>query len=173
MRIFIISFITSYQLSVGKRKFILMSLLPVSQAAKLVGKHPTTLKAAIKRGTISASKNDNNEWILDMSDVTRIYPLKDDNQKNKGDKSHQVNSQQLSSVLKEELEVLRQENAVLKEKLSSKDRELELIICQLEQSEKRERQFYDLAMQNGRLLTHYTEQEKEKSKPKKKSWLFR
>ena len=162
------------QLSVGKGNSILMSLVPISKAAKLVGKHPTTLKAAIKKGKLSASKNDNDEWQIDVSEVTRIYPIKDKNNESEGDNKIITLNDKSSTVRREELEILRQENAVLKERLASKEREIELIICQLEQSEKRERQLYDLASQNGKLLAHYTEQEKQLEKqPKRKGWFFR
>ena len=168
MRIFRTYFITSYHLSLGKRKFIIMSLLPISKAANLVGKHPTTLKAAIKKGKISASKDDNGEWKIDMAEVTRIYPIKGEKQKNNGEKNHQVNSQQLSSVLKEENEILKRGMAILETQVLGFKKEISFLESALEKSEEREKQFYELAMQNGRLLENKSEE-----KPKKKGWFTR
>lgn len=143
-----------------------MSLLPISEAAKLVGKHPTTLKAAMKKGKLSASKNEHGEWQIDISEVTRIYPIKNDIEKKEGDKKIITPSHQSSLVLKEEVIILKQENAVLREKVLGLEKEILIITRQLEQSDDREKEFRKILSQNTKLLTHYADKETQQEEKK-------
>ena len=46
----------------------------LGQAAKATGKGKTTISNAIKKGRISAKKNDIGEWSIDPAELHRIYP---------------------------------------------------------------------------------------------------
>src|ERR1039458_577418 len=46
----------------------------LGQAAKATGKSKPTIANAIKRGRISAHKNDIGEYIIDPAELHRIYP---------------------------------------------------------------------------------------------------
>ena len=43
-------------------------------AAKATGKDRATISRAIKKGRISAAKNDNGEWQIDPAELHRVYP---------------------------------------------------------------------------------------------------
>jgi hypothetical protein len=46
----------------------------ISSASVAVGKTRQALQAAIKKGTISARKNDLGEWEIDPAELHRVYP---------------------------------------------------------------------------------------------------
>lgn len=46
----------------------------LGEAAKAVGKSKTTLHRAIKSGKISASKADNGSYVIEPSELHRLYP---------------------------------------------------------------------------------------------------
>lgn len=50
-------------------------LYTLGQAAKAVGKAKGTIKNAIDKGRISASKNEAGEYQIDPSELHRVYPL--------------------------------------------------------------------------------------------------
>ena len=50
-------------------------LLSLAQAAKAAGRSRQALQAAIKKGTISASKNAFGQWEVDTAEVERVYTL--------------------------------------------------------------------------------------------------
>lgn len=50
-------------------------LYTLGQAAKAVGKAKGTIKNAIDKGRISASKNEMGEYQIDPSELHRVYPL--------------------------------------------------------------------------------------------------
>ena len=45
------------------------------QAAKAVGVSTATITRAIKRGKVSASKDDNGSWQIDPSELHRVFPI--------------------------------------------------------------------------------------------------
>lgn len=49
-------------------------LLPVAEAARMVGLSRSGLMKAIRRGTVSASRDEGNgQWMVESSEVTRVY----------------------------------------------------------------------------------------------------
>lgn len=50
-------------------------LYTLGQASKAVGKAKGTIKNAIDKGRISASRNDAGEYQIDPSELHRVYPL--------------------------------------------------------------------------------------------------
>ena len=51
-----------------------MPYLTLGQAAKSAGKTKPTILNAIKKGRISAKKNDAREWQIDPAELHRVYP---------------------------------------------------------------------------------------------------
>lgn len=47
----------------------------LGQAAKVTGKAKGTISNAVKKGRLSASKNDKGEYEIDASELHRVYPL--------------------------------------------------------------------------------------------------
>ena len=52
-----------------------VTLLPVAEAAALVGKSRPALKKAIRKGRISATRDAFGRWMIDPAELTRIYPM--------------------------------------------------------------------------------------------------
>jgi FtsZ-binding cell division protein ZapB len=52
----------------------LMMVYSLSNAATAIGKTRQAVQAAIKKGTISAHKNELGEWEIDPAELHRVYP---------------------------------------------------------------------------------------------------
>jgi predicted site-specific integrase-resolvase len=80
----------------------------LKEAAEAVGMTKPAISKSIKRGSISATKDERGQWIIDPSELYRVYqPV---------NKKHQVGSSCLqeettvnANILQLELEILRQE----------------------------------------------------------------
>ena len=48
----------------------------LGEAAKATGKDRATISRAIKKGKISAKKNDHGQWSIDPSELHRVYPAR-------------------------------------------------------------------------------------------------
>lgn len=51
-----------------------MALISLAEAAKLVGKSKPTLLRARQRGFLTMERNHYNEWVVETSELTRLYP---------------------------------------------------------------------------------------------------
>ena len=91
---------------VNDTKHPMISLL---EAAERTGKTKPTILKAIKRGRISATKNDVGEWQIDPAELHRVYPPVNDDE--------DPRTSQGTTGLTVEAEVLRRENALLREQL--------------------------------------------------------
>ena len=113
----------------------------LGQAAKATGKGKTTISNAIKKGRISAKKNDIGEWSIDPAELHRIYPPV------QGDSSKSVPTERGDTPI----ELI----------------ELRVKVEGLEQQLKREREqsehWREQAERVTRLLTHQTEAPKKKT----------
>ena len=49
-------------------------LYTLSQAAKACGKNKATILYAIKKGRLSATRNEREEWQIDPAELSRVYP---------------------------------------------------------------------------------------------------
>lgn len=97
----------------------------ITEAAKLVGKSPKTLYAAIKAGKMSTSTNIDGQKIVSISEVIRVYG---DINKNSDYETalEQGKSGNLEILeLKHKLDLLSQENEQLKQRLDDKEKNLE------------------------------------------------
>lgn len=115
-----------------------MTKLTLGQAAKLTGKHKTTLRKAIDRGDISASKNRFGHFEIDPSELTRVYPAVSndppDNTENSVllDAEKQPINSDIDTIVKakdDQIESLNKQHEIirglLENKVSSADKEIE------------------------------------------------
>ena len=90
-------------------------MLTLKEASEQTGKTKQAIQQAIKKGTISAKKNDKNEWCIDPAELFRVYePIKIDTNK----------SAQVDNALHLTLQV---ENRVLQHETKSKDEKIKLL----------------------------------------------
>ena len=61
----------------------------LGEAAKATGKSKTTLHRAIKSGKISATRQDDNSYSIDPSELHRVFPLVTLEQLHRNDTEHQ------------------------------------------------------------------------------------
>ena len=52
-----------------------VTLVTLGQAAKLVGRSKTALTRAIKAGKLSATRNDDGSYTIDVSELSRVYQI--------------------------------------------------------------------------------------------------
>ncbi len=52
-----------------------VTLLPVAEAAELVGKSRPALMKAIRKGRISATRDAFGRWMIDPAELTRVYKV--------------------------------------------------------------------------------------------------
>ncbi len=67
-----------------------MAGLTIKQASQETGKDRTTLLRAIQKGTITAKKDQNNAWVIEPSELFRIYA--------RTKQSHRANAHDATSV---------------------------------------------------------------------------
>ena len=65
----------------------------LGEAAKVTGKSKATISKAIKRGSISAAKNDKGAFEIDPAELHRVYPINVDNEQNETPKLTQISSE--------------------------------------------------------------------------------
>lgn len=119
--------------------------LTLNKAAKISGKSKSTLLNAIKKGKMSAPKNDNGHYEIDASELSRAFPPKTSDQYNTG------TNEPLSTTLLDHLE-----NKAL-------EREIELLKEMLAKSEENEKHWREMALRQQALL--------EDRRPRKR-WLW-
>ena len=127
-----------------------MALVSVSEAARLIGKTRTPIFNAIKKGAISACKNDLGQTVIDTSELFRVFSLAaanddsgaGDNAQNTNKNSTESKSQQPenkaeSAVLAALLAAEKEKNATLAETVADmrkeRDRLLGVVESQTEQ----------------------------------------
>ena len=52
-----------------------MPLFTLGQAAKATGRSKAGILDAIKKGRLSATRDDKNQWQIDPAELHRVYPL--------------------------------------------------------------------------------------------------
>lgn len=50
-------------------------MLPISEAAALVGRTRPAILKAIQKGKLSATRDAHGRWLIDAAELTRVYPL--------------------------------------------------------------------------------------------------
>ena len=90
-------------------------MLTLKQASEQTGKTKQAIQQAIKKGNISAKKNDKNEWCIDPAELFRVYdPIKIDTKENT----------QLDDALHLDLQV---ENKILQHEVKSQDEKIKFL----------------------------------------------
>jgi hypothetical protein len=91
-----------------------MPEMTLTEAATWAGKSRTTIFKAIRRGRVSAKKNDDGEWLIDPGELARVYQP-----------AEAVNAVNVAPAIEGvyqdiggELEALRQVNALLLEQVN-------------------------------------------------------
>src|SRR5687767_2874746 len=139
-----------------------MSKVSVRQAAWLTGKSRETINTASKQGKLSFSLNSSNQKVIDVAELERVYPLvRSMNEVEKevsGDVSERPGPDNGPSDLRQELAVLRErvqglttERDLVKAERERERRQLESEIEHLRDSLKAEQENQSKAML---LLTH-------------------
>ena len=125
----------------------------LKQAAEAVGRGKPAILRAIQKGIISAQRSAKNEWLIDPSELHRVYPpiLRNDAQ----------GIQVERSATLEAMDVLRSENGLLREQIELLKDERQDIRCRLDKSEEERR---ETQAKLTALLTYQTEK-KEEPKP--------
>jgi hypothetical protein len=85
-----------------------MTLLTLSQAAKLAKKSKSTLHEAIHSGRLKASHNDKKQWQIDPDDLLKLYP-QNERKTNKENESHFNIPNDNIAVLQQKIERLEQQ----------------------------------------------------------------
>jgi excisionase family DNA binding protein len=103
-----------------------MSLVSISEAAKLVGRDRKTLYRAIKEGRLSATQDATGTRQVDISELARVFgvfPVARDSGETVS--LPQTETGQTTADLKARLAALEAENAQLRERVADKDRHIE------------------------------------------------
>jgi hypothetical protein len=146
-----------------------MSKVTVREAAILTGKSRETINAATKDGTLSFSLNGRNTKVIDIAELERVYPIV-----NSIEKLNQSDAVRTSQEVSEEGQTeVREQLAVLKERLESYSREKEMILQerdrerrQLQSEIETLRSTLEKAQeQHGKAMLLLTDQSENKSKP--------
>ena len=102
-----------------------MSLISVSEAARLCGKDRKTLYRQIKEGKLSATKDEAGATKVDVSELTRVYGALRQIIDSKDSAIVVTMPQRETSNIEAEIALLKAENIHLKERLSDKERHIE------------------------------------------------
>jgi molecular chaperone GrpE (heat shock protein) len=96
-----------------------MALLTLGQASDECGKHKSTILDAIRKGRLSAKRDEKNQWQIDPAELFRVYPQHQTEQQAQHQAQHQTEHQNtdLIDALRAQIEQLtsqvkrEQENA--------------------------------------------------------------
>jgi hypothetical protein len=91
------------------------SSVSLAEAGRLTGLHKVSLLRAIKKGKISAEKDEHGEWRLQPAELFRVYPPLPEQHNGNGDE--QRYSAPLAAVLEVEISALQQVSKLLREQL--------------------------------------------------------
>ena len=104
-----------------------MLYLTLGEAAKSAGKTKPTILNAIRKGRVSAKKDDKGQWQIDPAELHRVYPAVSFNSL-KEDKTLRLETPSNTYeniALKKEVELLREQNNILKDERDDLRRRLD------------------------------------------------
>jgi predicted RNase H-like nuclease (RuvC/YqgF family) len=106
----------------------------LSEAVKATGKAKSTIHAAIKKGRISAQMNDIGEYVIDPSELHRVFPLNVQSNDKTNNTGQTANTGLLieNATLKAKLEALEQINHQLENRLDKADQQNSRLTALLE-----------------------------------------
>ena len=85
-----------------------MALVRLKRASELTGKNQSTIYRAMKAGRLSYSLGDSGERLLDTSELTRLFPLKSDDDGMRNDASGEQRNDTQATELRERLAFMQQ-----------------------------------------------------------------
>ena len=91
------------------------SSISLAEAGKLTGLHKVSLLRAIKKGKISAEKDEHGEWRLQPAELFRVYPPLPEQRNGNGEE--QRYTAPLNAALEAEISALKQLNQMLRDQL--------------------------------------------------------
>ena len=91
------------------------SSLSLADAGKLTGLHKVSILRAIKKGKISADKDEHGEWRLQPAELFRVYPPLPEQRNGNGDE--QQCAALLTTALEAEISAIKQLNQMLRDQL--------------------------------------------------------
>jgi hypothetical protein len=92
-----------------------MSSISLAEAGKLTGLHKVSILRAIRKGKISADKDEHGEWRLQPAELFRVYPPLPEQRNGNGEEQQCVAP--LTAALEVEISSLKQLNQILREQL--------------------------------------------------------
>ena len=85
-----------------------MALVRLKRASELTGKNQSTIHRAMKAGRLSYSLGDSGERLLDTSELTRLFPLKSDDDGMRNDASGELRNDTQATEWRERLAFMQQ-----------------------------------------------------------------
>jgi hypothetical protein len=114
-----------------------MALVGLKRASELTGKNQSTIHRAMKAGRLSYSLSDSGERLLDTSELTRLFPLKSDDDGLRNDASAEQRNYTQAADLRERLAFMQQRMDALEadktDLRAERDRLLSVIETQAQQ----------------------------------------
>jgi hypothetical protein len=92
-----------------------MSSVSLAEAGKLTGLHKVSILRAIRKGKISAEKDEHGEWRIQPAELFRIYPPLPEQRNRSGEE--QQYAAPLTAALEAEISGLKQLNQTLRDQL--------------------------------------------------------
>jgi hypothetical protein len=92
-----------------------MVSISLAEAGKLTGLHKVSILRAIRKGKISAEKDEHGEWRIQPAELFRIYPPLPEQRNGNGGEQHYAAS--LNGALDAEISALKQVNQILRDQL--------------------------------------------------------
>lgn len=158
------------------------ALLNITQAARLAGKHRSTIQRAIKSGLLSKTSDVNGQPQINIAELERVYgPLQSDSSdgdacNTNADKKRQDAAPRIMPQNSNELNLLQLRLEVSEKDLEraevEREREREQLEQRLEELRKERDEWKDEAKKSMLLLTHQKGQE-QGQEPQKMSFLGR
>ena len=104
-----------------------MLYLTLGEAAKSAGKTKPTILNAIRKGRVSAKKDDKGQWQIDPAELHRVYPAISSNslKEDKNLRLETPSNTYENIALKKEVELLREQNNILKDERDDLRRRLD------------------------------------------------
>ncbi len=87
-----------------------MSNISLAEAGKLTGLHKVSILRAIRKGKITAEKDEHGEWRIQPAELFRIYPPLPEQRNGNGGEQHYAAS--LNGALDAEISALKQVNQI-------------------------------------------------------------
>ena len=92
-----------------------MVSISLAEAGKLTGLHKVSILRAIRKGKISAEKDEHGEWRIQPAELFRIYPPLPEQRNGNGGEQHYAAP--LNGALDAEISALKQVNQILRDQL--------------------------------------------------------